>query len=235
MASIACIPSVPAARDAAALRDRARGALLGLAVGDALGAPAENMKPSEIRARWGRITGYVGRAPGRHGRHGVRDLLRAAARPARLGAHPGPCGGGLAPVDRRPRRGPLPRRRFQRTRHPGEPAPGPGRPHLRPAPARLERRSGDARGTVRRLRGGPPGRGGPAGRDRRLGEPRRRGHLRRPGGRGGRGGGDGGRADHRRGRLRAGGRPRRLLDGTLPAPGGGGRPTAANARSAPRW
>ncbi|MFJ7333840.1 ADP-ribosylglycohydrolase family protein [Streptomyces sp. NPDC101110] len=45
------------------LRARARGALLGLAVGDALGAPAENMKPSEIRARWGRITGYVAERP----------------------------------------------------------------------------------------------------------------------------------------------------------------------------
>ncbi|MEW2121728.1 ADP-ribosylglycohydrolase family protein [Streptomyces sp. NPDC005474] len=63
MASIACIPSVPAPQDAAALRDRACGALLGLAVGDALGAPAENMKPSEIRARWGRITGYVAENP----------------------------------------------------------------------------------------------------------------------------------------------------------------------------
>ncbi|WP_406068151.1 ADP-ribosylglycohydrolase family protein [Streptomyces sp. NBC_01020] len=41
------------------LRDRARGALLGLAVGDALGAPAENMKPSRIRERWGRIEGFV--------------------------------------------------------------------------------------------------------------------------------------------------------------------------------
>ncbi|MGW2405969.1 ADP-ribosylglycohydrolase family protein [Streptomyces sp. NPDC001739] len=41
------------------VRDRARGALLGLAVGDALGAPAENMKPSQIRRRWGRIEGYV--------------------------------------------------------------------------------------------------------------------------------------------------------------------------------
>ncbi|MFI0224559.1 ADP-ribosylglycohydrolase family protein [Streptomyces lydicus] len=41
------------------VRDRARGALLGLAVGDALGAPAENMKPSQIRQRWGRIEGYV--------------------------------------------------------------------------------------------------------------------------------------------------------------------------------
>ncbi|WP_240797295.1 ADP-ribosylglycohydrolase family protein [Streptomyces sp. F001] len=63
MASIACIPSVPAREDTAGLRDRARGALLGLAVGDALGAPAENLKPSEIRARWGRITGYVADQP----------------------------------------------------------------------------------------------------------------------------------------------------------------------------
>ncbi|SEQ42111.1 ADP-ribosylglycohydrolase [Streptomyces sp. yr375] len=47
----------------ASIRERARGALLGLAVGDALGAPAENMKPSEIRARWGRITGYVSETP----------------------------------------------------------------------------------------------------------------------------------------------------------------------------
>ncbi|WP_329216313.1 ADP-ribosylglycohydrolase family protein [Streptomyces sp. NBC_01485] len=47
----------------ASIRERARGALLGLAVGDALGAPAENMKPSEIRARWGRITGYVSEKP----------------------------------------------------------------------------------------------------------------------------------------------------------------------------
>ncbi|MBV2356997.1 ADP-ribosylglycohydrolase family protein [Streptomyces sp. J2-1] len=44
-------------------RERARGALLGLAVGDALGAPAENLRPSEIRARWGRITGYVSERP----------------------------------------------------------------------------------------------------------------------------------------------------------------------------
>ncbi|MFE1910930.1 ADP-ribosylglycohydrolase family protein [Streptomyces anandii] len=45
------------------LRARARGALLGLAVGDALGAPAENLEPSEIRARWGRVSGYVGEHP----------------------------------------------------------------------------------------------------------------------------------------------------------------------------
>ncbi|WP_455754284.1 ADP-ribosylglycohydrolase family protein [Streptomyces griseoaurantiacus] len=49
----------PAASAPVDLRDRARGALLGLAVGDALGAPAENLRPSEIRARWGRVTGYV--------------------------------------------------------------------------------------------------------------------------------------------------------------------------------
>nr|WP_018545666.1 ADP-ribosylglycohydrolase family protein [Streptomyces sp. LaPpAH-108] len=49
----------PASGNRPGPRERARGALLGLAVGDALGAPAENMKPSEIRARWGRITGYV--------------------------------------------------------------------------------------------------------------------------------------------------------------------------------
>ncbi|MET7859041.1 ADP-ribosylglycohydrolase family protein [Streptomyces sp. NPDC005318] len=42
---------------------RARGALLGLAVGDALGAPAENLRPSEIRHRWGRIEGFVSDDP----------------------------------------------------------------------------------------------------------------------------------------------------------------------------
>ncbi|MFF3646738.1 ADP-ribosylglycohydrolase family protein [Streptomyces sp. NPDC002564] len=63
MASTACVPSVPAPGGADDLRERARGALLGLAVGDALGAPAENMKPSEIRRRWGRITGYVAEHP----------------------------------------------------------------------------------------------------------------------------------------------------------------------------
>ncbi|POX60243.1 hypothetical protein C3492_27715 [Streptomyces sp. Ru62] len=63
MASIACTPPAPTPGDAAGLRERARGALLGLAVGDALGAPAENLRPSEIRARWGRITGYVSEQP----------------------------------------------------------------------------------------------------------------------------------------------------------------------------
>nr|WP_241562504.1 ADP-ribosylglycohydrolase family protein [Streptomyces hoynatensis] len=37
--------------------------MLGLAVGDALGAPAENMKPSQIRERWGRIVGFVSEDP----------------------------------------------------------------------------------------------------------------------------------------------------------------------------
>ncbi|MEU6142315.1 ADP-ribosylglycohydrolase family protein [Streptomyces sp. NPDC047081] len=63
MSSITCIPTVPSSGNTAELRERARGALLGLAVGDALGAPAENMKPSEIRSRWGRITGYVTDTP----------------------------------------------------------------------------------------------------------------------------------------------------------------------------
>lgn len=63
MASIARVPSAPAPEGSAGLRERARGALLGLAAGDALGAPAENMPPSEIRARWGRITGYVAEHP----------------------------------------------------------------------------------------------------------------------------------------------------------------------------
>ncbi|MDQ8701567.1 ADP-ribosylglycohydrolase family protein [Streptomyces sp. LHD-70] len=63
MASIACDFPVPAPGDAAELRPRARGALLGLAVGDALGAPVENMKPSEIRRRWGRIEGFVAEDP----------------------------------------------------------------------------------------------------------------------------------------------------------------------------
>ncbi|PSK86241.1 ADP-ribosylglycohydrolase [Murinocardiopsis flavida] len=37
-------------------RDRARGALLALACGDALGRPAENMRPEQIAERWGRLT-----------------------------------------------------------------------------------------------------------------------------------------------------------------------------------
>ncbi|MFI7447373.1 ADP-ribosylglycohydrolase family protein [Nonomuraea sp. NPDC049714] len=41
-------------------QDRARGCLLGLAAGDALGAPAENLSPEQIRSRWGRLTEIEG-------------------------------------------------------------------------------------------------------------------------------------------------------------------------------
>ena len=41
-------------------RDRFRGALLGLAVGDALGAPAEFLTPVEVRDRWGVLDEMVG-------------------------------------------------------------------------------------------------------------------------------------------------------------------------------
>ncbi len=43
-----------------ALRDRFAGALLGLAVGDALGAPAEHLTAEQIRRKYGRISGMVG-------------------------------------------------------------------------------------------------------------------------------------------------------------------------------
>ncbi|RBM18411.1 hypothetical protein DEH69_13035 [Streptomyces sp. PT12] len=59
---LATVPR-PQAPTALVPRDRARGAMLGLAVGDALGAPAENMKPSQIRERWGRIEGFVSDDP----------------------------------------------------------------------------------------------------------------------------------------------------------------------------
>ncbi|WP_169980639.1 ADP-ribosylglycohydrolase family protein [Microbispora sp. H10836] len=42
------------------VRDRARGCLLGLAAGDALGAPAENLGPEEIASRWGVLTEIEG-------------------------------------------------------------------------------------------------------------------------------------------------------------------------------
>jgi len=41
------------------LADRFRGSLVGLAVGDALGAPVEGMSADEIARRHGRVTGYV--------------------------------------------------------------------------------------------------------------------------------------------------------------------------------
>ena len=39
--------------------DRVRGCLLGLAVGDALGAPLEGLSPQQIKAHYGRVTDYV--------------------------------------------------------------------------------------------------------------------------------------------------------------------------------
>src|SRR5262245_35517656 len=43
--------------------DRARGALLGSAVGDALGAPLEGLSPYQIRAHYGQVVDYVDGAP----------------------------------------------------------------------------------------------------------------------------------------------------------------------------
>ena len=41
------------------IQDRARGALVGLAVGDALGAPTEGKAPEEILFRWGRVIDFL--------------------------------------------------------------------------------------------------------------------------------------------------------------------------------
>ncbi|MDT3697129.1 MAG: ADP-ribosylglycohydrolase family protein [Ignavibacterium sp.] len=41
------------------LQERARGAFIGLAVGDALGSPTEGKTPDEIFARWGRVTDFL--------------------------------------------------------------------------------------------------------------------------------------------------------------------------------
>lgn len=41
------------------IQDRARGALLGMAVGEAMGAPLEGLSPEEIEEKVGRITGYL--------------------------------------------------------------------------------------------------------------------------------------------------------------------------------
>ncbi|MDN4640036.1 ADP-ribosylglycohydrolase family protein [Agreia sp. PsM10] len=40
-------------------KNRARGSLIGLAIGDAMGAPTEGMTPVEIRERWGRVRSFV--------------------------------------------------------------------------------------------------------------------------------------------------------------------------------
>ncbi len=41
------------------LQDRARGAFMGLAVGDALGSPTEGKTPEYIKERWGRVTDFL--------------------------------------------------------------------------------------------------------------------------------------------------------------------------------
>lgn len=41
------------------LQERARGCLIGLAVGDALGGPTEGKTPDEIFSRWGRVTDFL--------------------------------------------------------------------------------------------------------------------------------------------------------------------------------
>ncbi|SDR96732.1 ADP-ribosylglycohydrolase family protein [Microterricola viridarii] len=41
------------------IHDRARGAIIGLAIGDAMGAPTEGMTISAIREQFGRVTGYL--------------------------------------------------------------------------------------------------------------------------------------------------------------------------------
>lgn len=45
------------------LRDRVHGAILGQAIGDALGAPTEGMKRDAIRAAYGRVTGFLSDDP----------------------------------------------------------------------------------------------------------------------------------------------------------------------------
>ena len=50
------MPHLPDLRD---LQRRARGALLGAAIGDAMGAPCEGRSAQEIRAQYGAMTGFV--------------------------------------------------------------------------------------------------------------------------------------------------------------------------------
>ncbi len=46
------------------LQDRARGAFIGLAVGDALGSPTEGKTPEEIQSKWGRVTDFLSESQG---------------------------------------------------------------------------------------------------------------------------------------------------------------------------
>lgn len=53
------------------LIDRAEGALYGLAIGDALGMPSQTLTREEIRARYGRIEGFVAPFDGHEVSHGL--------------------------------------------------------------------------------------------------------------------------------------------------------------------
>ena len=240
-----CIPSGPGARGRRATsRDRARGALLGLAVGDALGAPAENMKPS----RDPRAAGAVSRASS--------PTTRPARTTPSTRSSPGCCSPGTArrspsPMSRRPGTSGSPTATRARSGAPASASaarwrtcagawPPPSRPSTgtpgatawpcarrpfgvfaagRPAEAaRLVAIDGTVSHDGEGIYGGQAVAAGVAG-------------------------GDGGRADRRGGRRRAGRGPGRLLDRPLPAPRGrrrrsarhAGRPASANARCAPRW
>lgn len=45
------------------LRNRAAGAFMGLAIGDALGSPTEGKSPVSIKQRWGRVTDFLSHQP----------------------------------------------------------------------------------------------------------------------------------------------------------------------------
>ena len=53
--------------------DRVEGMLLGLAIGDALGAPTESLLPGNVRARYGEVRDYLSNPHPR--RPGVRSLV----------------------------------------------------------------------------------------------------------------------------------------------------------------
>ncbi|RCG20159.1 ADP-ribosylglycohydrolase family protein [Sphaerisporangium album] len=65
------------------IETRARGCLLGLAAGDALGRPAENLTREEIRRRWGRLTEIE---PGKGGTDDTEYTIFAASLLCRYGS-----------------------------------------------------------------------------------------------------------------------------------------------------
>lgn len=56
-------PSTATSAQTTTTLDRAHGALLGLALGDALGMPTQSLSREAVAARYGRITGFVDAAP----------------------------------------------------------------------------------------------------------------------------------------------------------------------------